>query len=118
MAIVIISLLTHLEMLLFQIPDRALSKSVQKVRSFFKWALPLEILLHLLSMVGSMILIPSAVRPITLADAAGCVEVILVIAIVAMTIYMMILMFQARRAFRLCHSIARGVSEQFTGHAD
>lgn len=118
MAIVIISLLIHLEMLLLQIPDRALSKSIKKVRSFFSWALPLEILLRLLSTIGSVILIPSTIAPITLADVVGCVEIFLGIAILIEIIQMMIFMFQARRAFRLCHSIAQDISEEFTGHAD
>lgn len=118
MAIVIISLLIHLEMLLLQIPDRALSKSIKKVRSFFTWALPLEILLRLLSTIGSVILIPSTIAPITLADVVGCVEIFLGIAILIEIILMMIFMFQARRAFRLCHSIAQDISEEFTGHAD
>lgn len=117
-AIVIIALLSHLQFLLWQIPDRSLSKSVHKIRNFFTWALPMEILLRLLSMVGTMVLTPSTVTPITLADAAGCVEIFLAIAILIRIIQMMNEMFRVRQAFRLCHSISRSVTEQYTSQAE
>lgn len=117
-ALVFISLTRHIEKLLSQIPEQNLLKCIKRVRRFFTWAMPLEIILLWLSKFGSMILTPASFLAFIFARVAGSVIVILGIVILVEIIQMMIFMFQVRRPFRLCHSNAQSVSEQFTDQAD